>query len=141
MILIFGGAYQGKTDFARKTFGLSNKDIFDCGELGCKDACAKDGKGSWKLCAEAREAKAICGLEKAFLAFVKAGVEPKAFLAEHKEQLKDKIMIINDISQGVVPVDPDLRAWREAVGRAMLWMASESDQVYRVFCGMEQRLK
>ena len=33
MILIFGGAYQGKSDFAKKTFGLSGSDISFCHEI------------------------------------------------------------------------------------------------------------
>ena len=33
MILIFGGAYQGKSNFAKKTFGLSGSDISFCHEI------------------------------------------------------------------------------------------------------------
>ena len=31
MILIFGGAYQGKLEFAKETFGLTEEDIHICG--------------------------------------------------------------------------------------------------------------
>jgi hypothetical protein len=34
MHLIIGGAYQGKLDYAKKTYGLSGGDIFDCSEDG-----------------------------------------------------------------------------------------------------------
>lgn len=30
MVFIFGGAYQGKTDFAKEAFSLSEGDIFSC---------------------------------------------------------------------------------------------------------------
>ena len=30
MVFIFGGAYQGKTDFAREAFSLAEGDIFSC---------------------------------------------------------------------------------------------------------------
>ena len=30
MILIFGGAYQGKQDYALETYGLSAKDVYQC---------------------------------------------------------------------------------------------------------------
>ena len=46
-----------------------------------------------------------------------------------------------DISQGVVPVDPLQRAWREACGRALIYLAQEAGEVYRVFCGLPERLK
>ena len=55
--------------------------------------------------------------------------------------LADKIWIADDISQGVVPIEADRRAWREAVGRTLLWLGKESDEVHRVFCGLGQRLK
>ena len=30
MVLIFGGAYQGKVEFALEKFDLSEKDVFNC---------------------------------------------------------------------------------------------------------------
>ena len=30
MILIIGGAYQGKLDYAKEKYGLTDEDIFDC---------------------------------------------------------------------------------------------------------------
>ena len=32
MILIIGGAYQGKLDFAKETFGVTDADVYICGE-------------------------------------------------------------------------------------------------------------
>ena len=32
MILIIGGAYQGKLDFAKETFGITDADVYSCGE-------------------------------------------------------------------------------------------------------------
>ena len=32
MVLIFGGAYQGKLDFAMKKFNIKDTDIFTCTE-------------------------------------------------------------------------------------------------------------
>ena len=75
----------------------------------------------------------------------------------YDEPLTDKIIIMDagkiaqmgtpmkftmdDVSQGVVPIDTDRRAWREDVGRTMLWLAKEADEVHRVFCGLGQRIK
>ena len=41
MILIFGGAYQGKLDFAKETFGLTDADIHVCstGEIDFSKRC------------------------------------------------------------------------------------------------------
>ena len=34
MDLIIGGAYQGKTDYVRRTYNLSEEDICDCALQG-----------------------------------------------------------------------------------------------------------
>ena len=34
MILIFGGAYQGKLDFAKEKFNISDEEVFECTETG-----------------------------------------------------------------------------------------------------------
>ena len=56
-------------------------------------------------------------------------------------RLKDMIFIANDVSGGVVPMDPVLRAWREACGRMNMKLARQADEVWRLFCGIPQRLK
>lgn len=140
MILIFGGAYQGKSDFAKKTFGLSGSDISFCHEIKTAGADGDSSRPDENFGIDF-SVRAIHGLENAFLSMVRAGVEPRDFLAAHVDELHDKILMINDISQGIVPVDPTLRTWREAVGRASLWLASESDEVYRVFCGIGEKLR
>ena len=33
MILIIGGAYQGKLDFAKETFGITDTDVHICSEV------------------------------------------------------------------------------------------------------------
>lgn len=125
MILIFGGSYQGKLDFARKTFNIDDQDIFICSEEAMIDYSKK----------------VIDGMEKLFLGMIKNDVSVTDVLMSHRADLKDKIIIINDISQGIVPVDKTLRAWREATGRAMMYLAEEADEVYRVFCGIGQKIK
>ena len=54
---------------------------------------------------------------------------------------RDSVLIATDISCGVVPVDPLMRAWREACGRMNNLLAEEADEVWRLFCGLPQRLK
>ena len=41
MVLIIGGAYQGKLDFAKSTFDLSESDVFTCtgGEIDFSKRC------------------------------------------------------------------------------------------------------
>ena len=126
MKLIFGGAYQGKLDYALERFGLTEEDVFRC-----SDDDAKSPRG----------AKIIYEIDKWILALVKADADAdeaaRRFIAENG----GAIVICNDISCGVVPADPDLRKWREAVGRALAEMARSSDEVVRLFCGIATRVK
>ena len=121
MIVIFGGAYQGKLEYAKENFNISDDDVFVCRE----DSTAIDNAMSKKV---------IYGLENFTFACVKAGLEAR-------EELEGKIIICADISQGIVPLDADQRAWREMNGRCMLWLGRESERVIRVFCGLGQDIK
>ena len=62
-------------------------------------------------------------------------------LLEYGEALEDKIIIVTDISQGIVPMDPAQRNWREMVGRTMLYLGGKAEKVIRVFCGLGQEIK
>lgn len=124
MILIFGGAYQGKLEYAIKQFGINEDDIFSC----------TDEKIDFSK-------TVITDLEKFTLACVEAELDPIKELKSHRNELEDKILIASDVSQGIVPMDKTQRAWREINGRALIYLAGESEQVIRVFCGIGQKIK
>ena len=125
MILIFGGAYQGKLEYALKNFGLDESDVYHCEEKGTLDLSHK----------------VIYGLERFVLGCVREGKEAKDLLLKYGEALEEKIIIVTDISQGVVPIDPELRSWREMTGRAMLYLGSKAEKTIRIFCGLGQEIK
>lgn len=125
MNLIIGGAFQGKTDFARARFSLKNEDIFVCTAENVPDFSKK----------------CVKHLEEFALFSLRRGEEPRAALEACREAWTDRILIINDISCGVVPMDAETRAWREACGRMAAYLAGEADTVTRLFCGIPQVLK
>lgn len=124
MIFMIGGAYQGKLDFARAHFGLSDDDIFICtgGEPDFSRRC-------------------IYGLEEFTFACVRENRSAVAFFRENSALWQDSILICQEITGGVVPMGADMRAWREETGRLCQYLASQAQQVSRIFCGLEQRLK
>lgn len=75
------------------------------------------------------------------LELLKSDVEPVAYIKEHLSDYSDKVIICDDISCGVVPIDPLMRKWREVLGRILALLAKESDEVVRVFCGIGTKLK
>lgn len=126
MILIIGGSYQGKLDFARQRFRLTEDDI---------QVCTED-TGSLDF-----SRRCIAYIDRFALNRVRSGFEPADALGTDFSRLNDMIFIANDVSGGVVPMDPTLRAWREACGRMNLKLAKASDEVWRLFCGIPQRVK
>ena len=125
MVLIFGGAYQGKLEYALNNFNMTEEDVFHCKEEAALDL-------SFKV---------ISNLENFVMGCVKEGKEAKDLLLEYGEALEDKIIIVTDISQGIVPMDPVQRSWREMVGRTMLYLGGRAEKVIRVFCGLGQEIK
>ena len=126
MDLIFGGAYQGKLDYAKAKYNLSEDDIYFCSEDNARIDFSK---------------RAVYGMEKFLLACIKEEKDPAQEFEKIYEDLADKIVICTDISQGLVPVEPKLRLWREETGRAMVKAAKGADTVTRVFAGLPLILK
>ena len=46
-----------------------------------------------------------------------------------------------EVGSGIVPLDPDERAWREKVGRTCTLLAARATQVVRMVCGIPVVLK
>lgn len=126
MVLIYGGAYQGKREYARARFPSAW--IYEC---AADDPSFPAASG----------AAVICGFEQWVRALVRAGraVQPEveAFL----DAAGDCVILCTDISCGLVPADPELRAWREETGRAVAAAALRADEVIRIFCGIPTKLK
>ena len=124
MVLIIGGSYQGKLDFAKTAFTLSEDDIFTCSssEIDFSKRC-------------------INSIEEFSLASIRCGTDPSKYFKAHKDDWKDSILICEDIFCGVVPMGAEMRAWRQATGRLCQYLSREAAQVSRIFCGLEQRLK
>lgn len=126
MILIFGGAYQGKLDYAIENYDIRERDIYECEMDSMKIDFDK---------------KVINHAERFVYACVKEEFSAKEILEEHLENLQDKIIIFDDISQGIVSINPQERAWREANGRCMTYLGLQADEVIRVFFGIGSKVK
>jgi len=126
MILILGGVYQGKLAYALERFGLAEADVCFCNE---EDTAAPAGK------------RIVYEIDRWVLALVRADMDVGGKIGQFMENNRDAIVICNDISCGVVPVDSMLRKWREAVGKSLALLAQHSDEVIRLFFGISARLK
>lgn len=139
MHLIFGGAYQGKLEYAKERYGYADQEVYDC-------ALSKDTEITQE-CDRASangidfSKKVIDHLEEFVLSCVRSGHEAKELIARDSELWKDSVIICTDISSGIVPCDTELRAWREMTGRTLMYLGTEASEVTRVFCGIPQQIK
>ena len=63
--------------------------------------------------------------------------EIMSFLVCHE----DCIIICDEIGNGIVPIDPFEREYRERTGRILVQLAKRAEEVERVICGIGQKIK
>lgn len=124
MIFLFGGAHQGMEAYARE-------------QLGAGDLCMLEE--------DDREIDfstgAVAGLEKFVLGCVRRGENAQRYFEGRESEWSDAILIGMDFSCGLVPMDAQLRLWREENGRLNNFLAQRAERVVRMFCGLPQVLK
>lgn len=126
MILIVGGAFQGKTEFAKTLTGIPVQQFTD---------------GRQCLEAELYTGKVICYFEELIGRMLKKDKDPMELL-ELLEQRNPKVVLVSrELGYGVVPVDAFDRKYRETVGRVCTRAAAASQAVYRVVCGIGMKIK
>ena len=124
MVLVFGGAYNGKLDFVKEKFNVNEDDIFYCGvnEIDFSK-------------------KVICGLHEFTYNNILKDISSLQYIKENINLFKDKIIISDEISSGIVPLKKEDRMWREETGRCLQYLSKESSCVYRIFCGIPTIIK
>ncbi len=51
------------------------------------------------------------------------------------------VFLCDELGNGIVPIDPDERQWREVVGHILRAIADEANEVLRIFCGIPEVIK
>lgn len=171
MILIFGGAFQGKKEYVINKYKVTEEQFFDCKKPDiCRDSddrqVVTDGKnGAADEAAamfpeEAADCRVIDHLEEWILRRTEAEAEREEHGSGSDKQngarqdavsalrrviasgnWEDKIVICTDITRGVVPADAVMRKWRDQTGRCLQLLADAADTVVQVFCGMGECVK
>lgn len=125
MYFVVGGAYQGKLDIAKERYSLTEQNCFDC-----KDQTEIDFSK-----------KLLYNFEEFILYLAEKDIPAARFIAENKEKLEDKVIVMTDPTCGVVPMDKTARKWREECGRAGVKLSQTAEEVIRVFCGIATKIK
>lgn len=126
MILITGGAFQGKKAYAMAHFQLTDDDFVngsDCTE------------------AELFHARAVTDFQEYVRRVLKAGGDASALARKLYTENPDILVVTNELGSGVIPGEPFDRQWREAAGRAACDLAKYASEVHRVVCGIGTVIK
>ena len=126
MVLIIGGAYQGMLEYAMEKTHYRSTDVYNC----TRDKVEIDFSK-----------RIINNVDELCYACLKADRNPVKYMAARRSKWAKSVIILNDISCGLVPMDPTDRAYRESVSRMAMYLVSEADAVIRVFAGLGKRLK
>ena len=138
MELVTGGAFQGKLDYAVRKYGLKDTEICTCTEDADPDFSA--------VCMD--------HYEKYVMRCLREGVRPRTEFGGSfccsggvcsftggEGGPGPLVIIMDDIFCGVVPADPELRAWRELCGRTLTALSQNAETVTRLFCGIPKTIK
>ncbi|MCD8134015.1 MAG: bifunctional adenosylcobinamide kinase/adenosylcobinamide-phosphate guanylyltransferase [Clostridiales bacterium] len=116
MILITGGAYQGKSFFA----GKLQEEALRKGM--CKPPVTEN-------------------IHLLVAAELKAGRDPYLIFDQMTDEHPDMIFTVDELGCGIVPADAFDREWRETTGRICCRLAQRAEAVYRMTCGIAERMK
>lgn len=126
MIMITGGAFSGKKDYAKKRFDFSDDDILN------GENCSLNAVFSAKCIAD-------------YQLIVKRLLEENADVQTFTERLcrenPNAVVIINEIGAGIIPLEKSVRIWREETGRSGCLIARNSSEVIRLACGIPTTIK
>lgn len=126
MVLIVGGAYQGKTEYAIEKYGLDYTDIVDGETFDFENT---DG------------IKCISNYHIAVKRFIENGTDLIEISEKLIEKNPDIIIIMNEIGNGIVPIDKNERIRREQTGKTGCFLAERANEVIRVTCGCGFKIK
>ncbi len=123
MHLISGGRHMGKKAFAQKLYG------------GFKNIC--DLKNNYELF----NADLIINFHDGVKNLMLKNIDPINYFCERLNLLEHSVIIGDDISCGVVPVDEFERRWRDNTGYLYQVLAERAERVDYIWAGLNFKLK
>lgn len=123
MRMIIGGAYQGKLAYAVQKYSISENEI--------ADGYINDNSNF----------KCINNFHLLIKSVLENGQNPIEATTEILRKNPDVIIIMNEIGNGIIPLEKSERLWREAVGKVGCLLARRAESVERIVCGLPIKIK
>lgn len=137
MILILGGMAQGKSAFVQAHFPLWYPQLWE--KTRTIPAWVEGEQADWEgilrgmLCRNFQEWIRRMGPE--------SRMSPEEMAERLYQACPERILVMNQVGCGIVPMSREEREYRELAGRVSCSLAARSSQVWRVCCGLGQRMK
>lgn len=149
MILVTGGAYQGKLEFAKSICEKERPVIAEGEDASLEELAQADIIAHFhlfikRLMKEEKTGESENEKSRRMEACPRANMQAENIADTVKELIQKNPTVILEITQlgcGVVPMDSFDRLYRETVGRIGCRLAQQAEQVYLVNCGIPKRLK
>lgn len=126
MIMITGGAFSGKKDYAKKRFDFSDDDILN------GENCSLNAVFS---------AKCIADYQFIVKRLLEENADVQTFTERLCKENPNAVVIINEIGAGIIPLEKSDRIFREETGRSGCLIARNSSEVIRLACGIPTTIK
>lgn len=123
MMLIIGGAYEGKTEYAKA--------------VGISDICDGETAGFEEI----KKHKCVKNYQMLVKRQLEAGLDPLNEAKKLFDKCPDIVIISTEIGCGIVPIEKSERIWREIVGKVCCFLAAKSEKVIRISCGIASVIK
>ena len=129
MKLIIGGYAQGKLNYAVTKYNVAEDHVFECVLPSIEEAEKLEGT------------IIVSSLHKWIRKRIKEGGRPEEEISSFVKKHADSVIICDEIGNGIVPMDPFERVYRERTGRIQVKLAADAEEVERVVCGIAQKIK
>lgn len=127
MKLIIGGYAQGKLDYVLSKYHIQECMVWD-GVLPGEDSLQD-------------EQVVINHFHQWVRSRMSDGGCPEEEIISFLDSCENCIIISDEIGNGIVPMDPFERDYRERVGRILIRLGKKAEEVERVICGIGQKIK
>jgi adenosyl cobinamide kinase/adenosyl cobinamide phosphate guanylyltransferase len=124
MILVVGGAYQGKLDYALNTYGKTT--ICDGNTCTLEDTLTCEVLNDFQLLVRR---------------YFKTLNDATNYLDRLLQCNPNVVIVSTEVGCGIVPLHREDRDYRELIGRVCCEVSRRAESVVRVFCGIGKALK
>lgn len=124
MILITGGASQGKLKFVMEYFKPDEIiDGFDC------------------ILAIPKNTECLINYHELIKRLMLENIDTAEFTKKFCAENQNAVIIMNEVGSGIIPIEKSEREWRENVGKCGCIIAERADTVIRMICGIPTVIK